>query len=82
MYFGNGDAGLGWMGLLNIGFLLFGVLIAWFALNTVRWEVFLKEPKGRQAAVLRLLIAVAIGYLLSRFLSDYVMATMMIRQLF
>ncbi|HEU4964753.1 MAG TPA: DUF1146 domain-containing protein [Bacilli bacterium] len=82
MYFGNGDTGVGWMALLNLCFLLFGVLIAWFALTNVRWEVFLKAAKTRQAAVLRLLVAVALGYLLARFLSDYVTSTMMMRQLF
>jgi uncharacterized integral membrane protein (TIGR02327 family) len=65
--------------IFNLVFLLFGILIAWYALSEVRWDIFLKNPKSRPAAVLRLLIAIMLGYQLSRFMGEYLLATSMLR---
>lgn len=72
----------GWTAGLNMILLLFGVLIAWYALQAVRWDKVLKNPKSRPAAVLRLLLAVALGYLLMKFVSDYLLMSSMLKQLF
>ncbi|MCX7569534.1 DUF1146 domain-containing protein [Tumebacillus sp. DT12] len=65
--------------VFNLIFLLFGVMIAWYALSAVRWEVFLKDAKSKPAAVLRLLVAILLGYQLSRFLNEYLLATSLLR---
>jgi uncharacterized integral membrane protein (TIGR02327 family) len=75
-------AGVGWTAGLNLILLLFGVLIAWYALQAVRWDVFVKNPKSRPAAVLRLLLAVLLGYQLMKFVSDYVSMSGMLKHLF
>jgi len=82
MFFGATDLSTGIMGVINMVLLLFGVLISWYALQIVRWEVFLKDAKSRPAAVLRLLFAITLGYQLARFVSEYMMATTMLKQFF
>lgn len=72
----------GWVSIVRVCFLLFGILIAWVALSVVRWDVFLKDSKSRPAAVLRLLLAIALGYQLSRFMIDYLDASMLIKKIF
>ncbi|KEO83325.1 DUF1146 family protein [Tumebacillus flagellatus] len=75
-------AEVGWMAGLNMVLLLVGVLIAWYSLQAVRWDVFLKKPKGRPAAVLRLLISIALGYFLMKFVSDYISLSSMLKHIF
>jgi uncharacterized membrane protein YwzB len=82
MFFGSHETEMGLMSLFNLAFLIFGVLIAWYALQVVRWEVFLNDAKSRPAAVLRLLLAILLGYQLARFANEYMMSTMMLKQIF
>jgi uncharacterized membrane protein YwzB len=82
MFFGSHETEMGFMSLFNLAFLIFGVLIAWYALQVVRWEVFLNDAKSRPAAVLRLLLAILLGYQLARFANEYMMSTMMLKQIF
>ena len=62
---------LGIRGLLSAAVMLFSVYLAWVVLQELKLDVFLKQPKGRRAVMLRLMMAVAIGYLFSRFILDY-----------
>jgi len=62
---------VGMNALLSIVVMLFSVYLAWVVLQELKLEVFLKQPKGRRAVMLRLMLAVAIGYLFSRFILDY-----------
>ena len=75
-------ANAGWTALFSLIILLVSVLIAWYALQVVRWDVFLKDAKIRPAAVLRLLIAVALGYQLAQFVNEYLMASQLIKGIF
>jgi uncharacterized integral membrane protein (TIGR02327 family) len=62
---------MGIRGLLSAAVMLFSVYLAWVVLQELKLDVFLKQPKGRRAVMLRLMLAVAIGYLFSRFILDY-----------
>lgn len=75
-------ANAGWTALFSLIILLVSVLIAWYAMQVVRWDVFLKDAKSRPAAVLRLLIAVALGYQLAQFVNEYFMASQLIKGIF
>jgi uncharacterized membrane protein YwzB len=81
MFMGSALASAGMISIFNLVFLLFSVLIAWYALKVVRWDVFLKDPKSRPAAVLRLLLAILLGHALASFLNEYLLASTMLRQL-
>jgi uncharacterized integral membrane protein (TIGR02327 family) len=62
---------MGIRGLLSAAVMLLSVYLAWVVLQELKFDVFLKQPKGRRAVMLRLMMAVAIGYLFSRFILDY-----------
>jgi|HigsolmetaAR203D_1030402.scaffolds.fasta_scaffold38444_2 conserved hypothetical integral membrane protein len=51
--------------------ILAGILLAWWALQAFRFDMFVREPKSLKARVLQLLVAVVIGYNVARFLLDY-----------
>ncbi|MCA0989016.1 DUF1146 family protein [Guptibacillus algicola] len=47
------------------------LLITWWALQTVRFDVFVKKPNSPQAKVLMILLTISIGSLTSSFFLDY-----------
>jgi uncharacterized integral membrane protein (TIGR02327 family) len=57
--------------LLSVAVMLLSVYLAWVVLQELKLDVFLKQPKGRRAVMLRLMLAVALGYQFSRFILDY-----------
>ena len=62
---------IGLSALISMIVYLTAIVFAWWALLPVKWEKFLQHPKGPQAVVLRVLLAVALGSLIARFLLDY-----------
>ncbi|WP_062200000.1 DUF1146 family protein [Massilibacterium senegalense] len=47
------------------------LIITFWALQTVRWEVFFQQPKGTKAKVLIVLLTVVISSIVANFLLDY-----------
>ncbi|MGA9287268.1 MAG: DUF1146 family protein [Anaerobacillus sp.] len=47
------------------------LLITWWALQTVRIDIFFKNPNSPQAKVLMILLTLSIGSLASSFFLDY-----------
>lgn len=74
--------GLGMTAVINIVLTLFGIAISWWALQCVRWDVFLANPKGAKAKTLLIILAVVLGHGIARFLSDYAGWSQMLSQLF
>lgn len=58
------------------------ILLSWWAVRIVRWEVFLKDIKSPQGKVLQVLIAVVLGYELAQFLIHYSNWSSMLKGLF
>ena len=65
-------------GLVVILSLLLGTALSWYGLGAVRWDVFLRQPDGRAARVLRLLLAMVIASGLTGFVLQYVGGTTML----
>jgi len=69
------DAGVlqiaGWNGLFSIFVTLGCVVIAWIILQDVKWDQFMRDPKGPKARMMHLLLSVGIGSLFARFILDY-----------
>ena len=59
-------------GAITIVTLLFGTVLAWYALGAVRWEVFLKKPESPSSRLLRMLLAIIIGTGISGFILQYI----------
>lgn len=69
------DAGVleqaGWSGMFSIFVTLGCVVVAWVVLQDVKWDNWLKDPKGPKARFLQLLVSIGLGYLLAGFILDY-----------
>ncbi|WP_226654557.1 DUF1146 family protein [Pseudalkalibacillus hwajinpoensis] len=57
--------------ILTIVINLVFIMITWWALQTVRFDVFFKKPNSPQAKVLMILLTLSIGSLASSFFLDY-----------
>jgi uncharacterized integral membrane protein (TIGR02327 family) len=72
---GNGDSGLfaaaGWNGLFSIFVTLGCVVVAWIVIQEINFDRLVKNPRSPQARVLHLIIAIALGELVARFILDY-----------
>ena len=71
----------GFDGLFAMAVNLLGIYLAWTALQELKLDAFLKQPKGRRAAILQALLAVALGHALADFALDYMDYSRMLRYL-
>jgi hypothetical protein len=60
------------MPLINIAAILFFIIIAWWSLQALKFERFVKEPNSSRAKLLQILLAIALGSIIARFFIDYV----------
>ena len=58
-------------GLLSIILSIAFIGLAWWALQSFRFDKILKKPNGAQAKLLQIFLSIVIGYELSRFFLDY-----------
>ncbi|WP_234340125.1 DUF1146 family protein [Gorillibacterium timonense] len=58
--------------LTSLVTMLVCIVIAWVALQQVKFDRILKEPKSFAARLLQILLAVALGYEVGRFFTDYI----------
>lgn len=65
------DARLASISLVQTIVVLICITISWWALQSVRFDVFLRDAKGPQAKALQILLSVVIGYQAAQFLSVY-----------
>jgi uncharacterized integral membrane protein (TIGR02327 family) len=65
------EASMGWTSVVNILITLVSIALAWWSLQAFRFDLFVAEPKGSRAKVLQMILAVVLGYELSRFFMDY-----------
>lgn len=69
-------------GVINIFLSLVFIGLSFWALQSFRLELFLKNPRGAQAKVLQIFLAIAIGHLVSSFLTSYFGWTVLLKQFF
>lgn len=73
---------LGLTGLLSILVALVCMALAWWALQQFRFDLFLKQPKSPAAKMLQVLLAIALGYQVARFVLDYFNWSNMLKGMF
>ncbi len=59
------------MPLLNIAAALFFIIIAWWALQALKFEKLVRQPRSPQAKVLQMILSIALGTLVANFFTDY-----------
>ncbi|AJY74554.1 DUF1146 domain-containing protein [Paenibacillus beijingensis] len=58
-------------GLFSIIIVIISILLAWYVLQEVKLETFVRNPKSPKARILLLLVAVVLGHLFAGFILDY-----------
>lgn len=61
----------GMQGLMKIIIELFSITVAWFVIQEVRFDLFLRKPGSPRARILQVMLAVVIGHLFASFLFTY-----------
>ncbi|MGZ0051754.1 DUF1146 family protein [Brevibacillus gelatini] len=69
-------------GVLSIVLSIVFIALAWWALQSFRFEKIVKHPQGAQAKLLQVLLSIVIGYEVSRFFLDYLGWSMNFSSLF
>ena len=69
-------------GMFSILLTVVCIWLSWRGLQALRLESFLKDPKSGQTKLLLILVSIALGYLIARFVLDYMTWSGQIRLLF
>ena len=72
---------LGLTGLFGILLSLLGITLAWWALQSFRFDLLVKEPQSPPAKMLMILLAVLLGHSFARFIMDYLSWAQLLSQL-
>lgn len=73
---------LGPSAMFNIVVVIFCIGVCWWALQSVRFDVFLKQPDQMRAKILQIVLAIVLGYQLGRFIIEYSIWSSMLGTLF
>jgi uncharacterized membrane protein YwzB len=68
--------------LLNICIVVICIGTAWWGLQQIRFDLFLKRPKSRQAIALQILLSIALGSEVARFIIEYYNWSTLIKGIF
>ncbi|PWA11874.1 DUF1146 domain-containing protein [Pueribacillus theae] len=74
--------GFGVQAIVNIIIQLVFIIVTWWALQTFRLDIFLKNPNSPQAKTLLILLTIAIGSLVGNFFINYLEWATRLRYLF
>jgi len=69
-------------GAVNIIITLLCIWASWWALQSFRFDVFVRDPKGARAKVLLILFSVMLGHAAARFVIDYLEWSLTLKGLF
>lgn len=69
-------------GLLNIIVSIICIAASWWALQSFRFDLFVKKANSAQAKLLQILLSIALGSGVQRFLVEYLASSLWLRGLF
>jgi len=58
------------------------IAFAWWALQSVKFDLWIRNPKSPQGRLLHLFLAVVLGRLVAGFLLDYISWSQLLRYMF
>jgi uncharacterized integral membrane protein (TIGR02327 family) len=67
---------------LNLFVHLIVLILTWWAIQTVKWDVFLRAPSLIRAKVLMILISITISYPVASFLINYLNWSVQLPQIY
>lgn len=56
---------------LNLFIHLIILVITWWAVQSIKWDLWIKSPSSMRAKILMILVTIAISYPVSSFLINY-----------
>jgi uncharacterized integral membrane protein (TIGR02327 family) len=65
------NASMGMNGMLNIFITLICIGCSWWAIQELQLEKILKRSRSVQSKLLQILLSIALGYQVARFIVDY-----------
>ncbi|MFD2616227.1 DUF1146 family protein [Terrilactibacillus laevilacticus] len=68
----------GYQAGLSIVLHLIAFILTWWAIQGIKWELFFRKPKGKQALCFMVLFSLAISYLVSKFFLDYLGSSLLL----
>ncbi|RYL95133.1 DUF1146 domain-containing protein [Sporolactobacillus sp. THM7-4] len=72
----------GLQAMINLFVHLIVLILTWWALLSLKIDVFVRHPRSLRARILYVLLAIAISYPVARFFLDYVNWSLMLPQLY
>ncbi|TGA99772.1 DUF1146 domain-containing protein [Sporolactobacillus shoreae] len=73
---------VGVQALISIFVHLLVLVLTWWALQSLKFDLLFRHPKTLQARILYILLAVAISYPVAQFFLDYVNWSLMLPQIY
>lgn len=73
---------MGLSSLISIVVTIVMIGLAWWALQQVRFDLFLKQPGSPASKMLQVLLAIALGYEIARFVLEYFRWSSLLKGLF
>lgn len=73
---------LGFQAALGIFVHLLSLILTWWAIQSLKFEAFLRFPKSLQARTFLILLTIAISYLVAKFFLDYLNWSLNLPQLY
>ncbi|PYE50683.1 DUF1146 domain-containing protein [Paenibacillus barcinonensis] len=58
------------------------IAISWWALQNLKLDLVIRQPRGAQGRLLHLLLAIILGHAVAGFVIDYLSWTQMLKNLF
>ncbi|GGH64611.1 putative integral membrane protein (TIGR02327 family) [Paenibacillus sp. JGP012] len=68
--------------LISMVVSLLCIAISWWALQNLKLDLVIRQPKGAQGRLLHLLLAIILGHAVAGFVIDYLSWTQMLKNLF
>ncbi|CAI6081155.1 hypothetical protein PAECIP112173_03126 [Paenibacillus sp. JJ-100] len=68
--------------LISMVVSLLCIAISWWALQNLKLDLVIRQPRGAQGRLLHLLLAIILGHAVAGFVLDYLSWTQMLRNLF
>ncbi|MEJ8544155.1 DUF1146 family protein [Brevibacillus borstelensis] len=72
----------GMYGFVNIIVSVALIGVSWWALQSFRFDLFLKNPQGPQAKLLQIIMSIFLGYQMASFLMEYLGWSLIFGQIF
>ncbi|WP_229724936.1 DUF1146 family protein [Paenibacillus abyssi] len=66
-------------GLMSIVVTLLSITFAWYVIQEIKLDAFVKRPRSRQARMLQVLLAIVLGHGFASFILDYLQWSSMLR---